>query len=302
MRVVVLLLSGCSLISCTGKIAEDDEEEALILPESTPTMADCRAWLAEDASATVDHLCPSDAYRETLGLLDGAVFPLGNSRYYTAWFPPGWDEEGVIFAVHGSAGCAEMMTDLFAATAQDRYAVVAVQFGEASSQTYDDEDTLYANLKTAYDEVAAHCPIADTPRAYFGYSRGAGRAFGVSLRDATDAGLFDAFIADSGTNSTSLLAGWDADTLSESRFWMWCGTRDPDPIDSTRTTCEVMEQDMAPWVEAHSGAVDALIQEDGGCHGMFFTDCDAACGNCRRRTAEDLGESLPLLFSYLDGL
>ena len=63
-----------------------------------------------------------------------------------------------------------------------------------------------------------------------------------------------------------------------------------------------MEEDMAPWIASRSGVVDALVEEDGGCHGMFFTDCDANCDSCRRRTRDNLGDSLPMLFDYIDGL
>lgn len=299
MRMVMLLLVGCG-----GESEDDDEEVGINVggPDALPSMEDCRDWLAQSQASTIAHQCLSDDYRSTLQILEGAVFPLSSDRYYTAWFPPGWDGSGVVVTVPGSQGCPEMMTDLFAGTAQDSYAIISVQLGIPAAEVYDDEDTLYANLQAAHAEVAEHCPIASSPVAYHGFSRGAGRAYGVSLRDAEGAQLFDTFVVDSGTNTTSLLSGWSADTLSESRFWMWCGARDPDPIDSSRMLCEVMEQDMAPWIEAHSGTVDALIEEEGACHGMFFFDCDSACDNCRRRTADNLGPSLPLLFDYLDSL
>ena len=63
-----------------------------------------------------------------------------------------------------------------------------------------------------------------------------------------------------------------------------------------------MSEDMVPWITDHSGTLDALVEEAAGCHGIFFGDCDADCGNCRRRNAENLGESLPMMFDYIDGL
>ena len=81
---------------------------------------------------------------------------------------------------------------------------------------------------------------------------------------------------------------------------MWCGENDISTVDPGRMTCEVMEEDMRPYVESHGGQVDALIREEGAGHGMFegcVTDPDP---DCTPRTADNLGPSLPLLFEYIE--
>ena len=293
------------MISCGSAIDdEDDGGEGIVIGGggADPTMADCMDWLAQSQSVDIPHQCSTDEYRGIVEALGGAIFPVGTDRYYVAWFPQDWDGASVIYAVHGSIGCAEMMADLFAEAASGRYAVLALQFVSQGSQDYDDEATLYDNLQAMHAEAAEHCPVERARRVYYGYSRGGGRGYGLAARDAEAAALLDAVVIDSGTSTLAALSGWGDESLRESRFWLWCGTRDPDPIDSSRTTCAVMEEDMEPWIASRSGTVDALVQEEGGCHGMFFTDCDANCDSCRRRGRDNLGPSLPLLFDYIDGL
>lgn len=69
------------------------------------------------------------------------------------------------------------------------------------------------------------------------------------------------------------------DALAGARFWMWCGENDISTVDPNRMTCDVMEDDMQPYVENHGGQVDALVKEEGegvstDCHSRL--DCPAA--------------------------
>lgn len=298
-RMILTLMVGCG----GGTVEDDDDGGGLLLGDSdAPTMTDCTGWLASSQADSILHACSTEEYRNNLLASGGAVFPVGDGRYYTAWFPPDWDGQTVIYAAHGSSGCADMMSDLFAQASQGAYAVLSLQYRTAGGEDYDSAEILYDNLTTLHDEVALRCPIEAATGVYYGYSRGGGRGYDIGGLDAAGAGLFEAVLIDSGTNSLSQLSGWGDEALADERFWLWCGSRDIAPTDSSRTTCEVMEEDMAPWITDRGGALDALVEESGGCHGIFFGDCDTNCGNCKRRTAADLGESLPMMFDYIDGL
>ncbi|MFT5682867.1 MAG: hypothetical protein ACI8RZ_003791 [Myxococcota bacterium] len=298
-RMILLTMVGCG----GGTTDDDDDGGGLILGDDSnaPSMEDCASWLADSQADSLPHECSTDEYRNHLLATGGAVFPVGDGRYYTAWFPLDWDGQTVIYAVHGSMGCADMMTDLFTAASLGSYAVLSVQFRTEGAEDYDDADTLYDNLTALHQEAATHCPIEVATGVYYGYSRGGARGYDIAAIDAVGAGLFDAVVIDSGTSNLSQLAGWDTESLSGERLWLWCGSRDIAPTDSSRTTCDVMSEDMAPWVTDHAGTLDALVEEEGGCHGIFFGDCDVDC-NCKRRNTDDLGESLPMLFDYIDGL
>ena len=295
----LVLMMGCG----SSTVEDDDDGGGIILSDpGAPTMADCTEWLAESQADSIPHACSTEEYRSTLIATGGAVYPVGDGRYYTAWFPPDWDGQTVIYAVHGSSGCADMMSDLFAQTSQGAYAVLSLQYRTAGDVDYDSAETLYDNLTDLHEAVAVRCPIDTATGVYYGYSRGGGRAYEIGGIDAAGADLFEAILIDSGTNALSQLTSWGDTALTDERFWLWCGSRDIAPTDSSRTTCDVMSEDMVPWITDHSGTLDALVEEAAGCHGIFFGDCDADCGNCRRRNAENLGDSLPMMFDYIDGL
>ena len=66
------------------------------------------------------------------------------------------------------------------------------------------------------------------------------------------------------------------------------------------TMCDVMQEDMRPYVEEHGGGVDALIQEEGAAHGMFSGCTAEDDADCTPRKAGSLGPSLPLVFEYIE--
>ncbi len=267
-------------------------------------MEECRRWLTSAQERDVPIACADWAFfRPELFKRGGGAFPLGNNRYYLVWVPENWAEiadRKVIVSLHGTGGCAEWMLNHWYQTTDRQWVLVAMQYYDPATGQYDDDAVIYDNLRAVLAELQAHCPLSGSEVFYHGFSRGSAQSFPVAVRDRAGDRLFAAFIADSGCAGPNYptLRDAPADALRGAHFWLWCGENDVSTVDPARTTCRVMEEDMRPYVEEHGGVVDALIQEEGGGHGMF-NDCSAGEHRCVSRTAENLGPSLPLLFEYI---
>jgi predicted esterase len=271
-------------------------------------MEQCRQWLASSQELTVPIACADwSFFREELFKRGGGAFPVGEGRYYLVWVPDDWEtvaNRRVILSLHGTGGCAEWMLNHWYQTssATHSWVLVALQYYDPETRRYDDDAVIYRNLVAALDELQAHCPLAGSDIFYHGFSRGSAQSFPVAVRDRAGRRLFAAFIADSGCASLEYptLQNVPADGLAGARFWMWCGENDVSTVDPTRMTCDVMEEDMRPYVEGHGGQVDALVREEGAGHGMFSGCVEEGDAQCTPRTADDLGPSLPLLFEYIE--
>ncbi|MFQ6102429.1 MAG: MBL fold metallo-hydrolase [Anaerolineae bacterium] len=325
----LLMLLPMVLLGCRGRTAGRDgggataapqtqapaaEPTATATPAATPptlaepTMEECRQWLASSEELTVPIACPTwSFFRDELFERGGGVFPVGDGRYYLALFPDDWEtvtDRKVIVSLHGTGGCAEWMLNHWYQTSSPAHswALVALQFYDPQVQEYDDDEVIYQNLEAGLNDLQAHCPIAGSDVFYHGFSRGAAQSFPVAIRDQAGDRLFAAFIADSGCSGLDYptLRDAPADALAGARFWMWCGQNDVSTVDPGRMTCDVMEEDMRPYLESHGGQVDALIREEGAGHGMFSGCVDENDSHCTPRTAENLGPSLPLLFEYIE--
>jgi len=292
-----------------GAVGRDSGSTAATqAPAAEPTMEECHQWLASSEELTVPIACPDwSFFRDELFERGGGVFPVGDNRYYLALFPDDWEtvtDRKVIVSLHGTGGCAEWMLNHWYQTSWPAHSwvLVALQYYDPRTNEYDDDEIIYQNLGAVLDELQAHCPIAGSDVFYHGFSRGSAQSFPVAIRDRAGRQAFAAFIADSGCAGLDhpTLRNAPADALDGARFWMWCGENDISTVDPGRMTCEVMEEDMRPYVESHGGQVDALIREEGAGHGMFegcVTDPDP---DCTPRTADNLGPSLPLLFEYIE--
>jgi len=273
-----------------------------------PTMEECRQWLASSRELTVPIACADwSFFRDELLARGGGAFPVGEGRYYLVWFPPDWEsvaDRKVILSLHGTGGCAEWMLNHWYQTssAAHSWVLVALQYYDPETRQYDDDEVIYRNLLAALDELQAHCPLSGSDFFYHGFSRGSAQSFPLAVRDRAGRQLFTAFIADSGCSSLEYptLRDAPADALAGARFWMWCGENDVSTVDPNRMTCDVMEEDMRPYVEGHGGQVDALIREEGAGHGMFSGCEEEGDPDCTPRTADNLGPSLPLLFEYIE--
>jgi hypothetical protein len=276
--------------------------------QEEPTLQECRQWLASSQELAVPIACPTwSFFRDELFEHEGGVFPIGDDRYYLVLFPDDWEtvtDRKVIVSLHGTGGCAEWMLNRWYQTSwpAHSWAVVALQYYDPTSDQYDGDEVIYRNLRAILDDLHAHCPVGGSDVFYHGFSRGSAQSFPVAIRDRAGRQAFAAFIADSGCAGLDYPTLQDApqDALAGARFWMWCGQNDVSTVDADRMTCEAMEEDMRPYVEAHGGRVDALIQEAGVAHGMFSGCPQEGSKDCSTRTAENLGPSLPLLFDYIE--
>ena len=61
-------------------------------PKEESTIAECRQWLASSQDLNTPIACADwDFFCEKFFEFDGGAFPIGDGRYYLAWFPKNWD-------------------------------------------------------------------------------------------------------------------------------------------------------------------------------------------------------------------
>ena len=277
--------------------------------DSEPTMATCRAWIRENHSLNYEnHGCQEYAYiLNAVADQGGGVIPVGDNRFYMVWFPEGWEQSPdrkVVFTIHGNGGCAEVNYRWWHDVAEEHdFAVVALQYAEEdvadidprNDFLFDEAQVVYANLATAYEQLQANCPIADTPVALHGFSRGSALNYQLALmnRGANGRQAFSSFVCDSGgpgpIGSASIVPGYlegaPPDAYAGAHFWLYCGEQD-----YNGQRCEDMDW-MRGLILDYSGTVDAFYRDPTGGHGIFIT------GSAETPTAAQQA-----LFDYLDAL
>jgi hypothetical protein len=231
----------------------------------------------------------------------GGVIPLGDNRFFIAWFPPSWEnhpDRRLVVTLHGNGGCAERMFTFWHRTASlHDYGFIALQYAEESSRgryRFDDSRAIYRLLRRALGILRRHVPLEGVPLILHGFSRGSARVFELAAMDRAPGGMhaFSAFIADSGTvfpeyrgRLSPYLERIGPDAYAGARFWLYCGGRD-----HGGRTCRGLAR-MARFVRAHSGTVDTLYRYPPGGHGIFLT------GGLHRQSPP-----LEALFSYINSL
>ncbi len=298
---VALTWGGCSDESApkTGTPGTSGGDSATV---PAPTFAECQQWMAEvphDGGAT---RCESANARDVEQVIsDGArVITLSSGRTALAWLPEDWetrDAQSLLVLVHGSAGCAEGTFGDFRRLIESDHALLSLQYQNADG-SYARGDAVHDDLTEAMQALRSACPVANAKAAVYGLSRGAARTVQLAGQDRAGPQRFTAFVVDSGTLPTS---DYNGRSLEGARFWMWCGEHDPDPQRPDQSTCGVMAADMVPTIEGLGGTVDAFIQGEDSCHGVFKWDCDATCSTCAGSAhPTDLGPHLTALREYLN--
>ena len=306
----MLVSAMISVTGCASPALDDDDDDdggGLFVPgDSAPTMDDCAAWLADQHDPSQPAVCSEQDgepdWRAEIVAAGAVVYPVSADRYATVWLPEAWAfGDPLLYIVHNTDGCGEQLSSLWdRARGENALGFVSISYRAPGSEQFDPEGIVYDNLTTVHDALELHCPISASPKAYYGFSRGAARAYGISFLDrAAEAPFLDTFIIDSGTAPVSA-GGAAPDALEGARFWMWCGERDPDPVNAGETICDTMRGSLAPLLSSFGGSVDALVANEDGCHGMLF-DCGQTCADCRPHDGPTQGD-LPELFRYLSTL
>jgi len=251
-----------------------------------------------------NHHCDKyDDVVQTIVDAGGGVIPVGNNRFYMAWFPEHWgqdDQATLIITLHGSGGCAEsQMENWYEMTASRSYAIVALQYAEGEkpfNDQWDDAPVVYQNLSSTIEQLRQHCPLNDANVFVHGFSRGSARTFELAVLDQARAGMgaVDAFIADSGAWTLGKqgppvvrAAEDDPEAYLGARYWMYCGEQDNV---NGFPMCDAMTV-AHQYVLERGGTVDEFYRDPNGGHGMFH-----------ERDLEHPGPVLPKLFEYIDSL
>jgi len=298
----LVLWLGCS----GGDVPDKDDESTGLFPETGETDLDmdgCRAWLSDQHDPSPPMGCTSGEldWRAEMLSVGATVFPVGDSRYAVIWLPESWAQgDPLLYVVHNSDGCGEQLLSFWDSVRGDRsLGFVAISYRSQGAADYDTEPVIYDNLTGVHTELSAHCPVAASAKVYYGFSRGAGRGYGISFLDrSAEVPYLDGYILDSGTTRPNP-NDTERGVLDGASYWLWCGGRDPDPINSSALLCDTMAGSLVPFLEEYGGSVQ-LTEDPDGCHGMFF-DCGDTCGDCRLRRDGADGD-FPSVFDFISDL
>ncbi len=280
------LLAVASLVvvsSCGSSEKSEDSSEVAEAPATSgePTWSECTTWLSAEPYTATDTVCQNSIERELEQLESDSprAIPLASGRTAIVWLPEDWSDRAnpsVLTVLHGTVGCAEAMFSDARWAFGDTHAVLALPHKLADG-TFVDADAIYADYLDAIGQLEAACPTAGATQLLYGLSRGGLRAVLVAGYDRASEQRFSGTVSDSGTSPNG---GLNPPTFDGARYLLWCGEYDPDPVQPERTTCEVMQSDMAPRLERGNAIVDDVIVGAGACHGMFTWDCESDCSAC----------------------
>lgn len=288
-----LVLTLITLVTLTYLVSQPtpdviaDSATATPRPIPTPSMDECRAWIAETHTTDYEnHDCEDYAdVMDMVGRIGGGAIPVGDDRFYLIWFPEGWErlpDRRLIVTMHGKGGCAESVFRLWLDVSRGRgYAIASLQCAETYGDhtTFDNARVMYSNLVTMLGQLENHCPMQGVPVILHGFSRGSAMNYQLALidRGAEGLGLFSSFIADSGgpgpTGSANIVPDYirnaPPDAYEGARFWLYCGMRDNDG-----QRCEDIEWMMGLLIE-HGATIDRFYVDPRGGHGILLTVHDA---------------------------
>lgn len=287
------LLCSVVLLACGGDSKSGGTDSASTAatdsqaPDTPIDFADCADWLSAAPFSGTAALCETNtepALRQ-LELDAPRGVALSSGREALVWFPDDWAQQAdpsVLVVLHGSVGCQEGIFADARWAFGDAHALVSLSY-KTGPGSFLDAATIQLDLDEALDSLAGACPTADVPHLMYGVSRGGFRALEVAGLDRAGSARLSAVVSDSGTTPSRALSGL---SYAGSRMLLWCGEHDPDPVQSGRTTCEVMENELGPTLASSGAAVDLSVGAE-ACHGMFGWDCSADCASCDGRTGPE---------------
>jgi len=284
-----IVLSSILALSCaSGADSTTGPKEALDSAAGPGVDPACDAWLEASPHAPSETLCDNPVDRALDQIQQDGVraVPLPSGRTSLIWIPDDWftrSERSALVLIHGSVGCPEGIYGNARLVFGDEHALISLSFAQPDG-TYLESESLQADLDATVAELEGACPMTDTTWMLYGLSRGGLRATQLGARDRMGPRRMSGVVVDSGTAPNRQLQGL---SFAGARFLFWCGANDPDPVQEGRYTCEVMTDDVVPFL-MDSGALidDVLIGED-ACHGMYEWDCSADCERCAGQAGID---------------
>lgn len=289
-KIIVLMALGIAASAACGGSSSPVAPAAPSTPATpatpaAPTLAACATWAGTQRATGVPAAVGSvSGQREAFYTAGGGVRKI-NSRYYAAWFPSNWASSSprrVFVDLHGTGGApeTEWSVDWKDIMSAKGYAWIGLKYLDDGTGSYDDEATIYTNLKALVDDLKASCDFGSPAMMLQGYSRGSAETFPVAYLDAKDRRLFKIFADNSGA---WMLGGALTPTMqgvvdrnelgaySGEKFWMYCGGLD---MEHGYPMCDEMTNAKAV-IEKYGGTVAALFQDPAGGHGGLAKNATA---------------------------
>lgn len=209
-----------------------------------------------------------DGVRYEYAVAQGArTLPSPDGRtFYVLWLPK--NAKTVIVTLHGSFSYAYDEFYLWHPHAQSRgYGILAVQWWLGTGP--DD----YLTPKQVYALVSPILKRHDFGKGrviLHGFSRGSANTYAITFLDRSSGNrFFGMTIANSGSWEDDFppnraIAKRGAEALAGTRWFLWCGQLDPQPM----TGCPAMRRTKEK-IRRHGGSVLQLVEDPAGDHGGF---------------------------------
>jgi hypothetical protein len=244
----------------------------------------CAAWANLQRGAGVPPATPMVSGQRTALFNAGGGIKAVGSKYYAAYFPSGFaasSRRRVIVTLHGTGGSPEAEWNDWNGQVQARnWGYLGLKYLDDATGVFDDENTIYANLKAMLDDVRASCDLANASLFLVGFSRGSAESFPVGYLDLVDRRLLKAVGNNSGAwnlggppppTLQAIQSRGDRTAMSALRYWMYCGELD---FVQGFPMCDGMSQ-ARDFVQTYGATVASLYRDPAGMHGGLVRNSDA---------------------------
>lgn len=280
-------------VNAGGQSAASNEV-TLTIGTAAPSTS-CASWANLQRGSGVPP-APSNvaSQRSALYGAGGGIKAVG-SKYYAAYFPSGFATSArrrVMVALHGTGGSPEAEWNDWQAQVQARnWGYLGLKYLDDATGAYDDELTIYANIKTMIDDVRASCDLANTALFLVGFSRGSAESIPVAYLDLVDRRLVTAVGNNSGAWAPGgapppplpeVAARGNRTAMSGLKYWMYCGELD---FVQGWSMCDGMVG-ARDFLQTYGATVAALYRDPSGTHGGLTRNSSA----------------MSQMFSYFEGL
>ena len=185
-------------------------------------------------------------------------------------------------SLHGTGGSPEAQwgIDWYGPLRDRNWGYLGLKYLDDSSGAFDDEATIYTNIKAMIDDVRASCPFEGTTFFLVGFSRGSAESIPVSYLDLVDRRLFKAVGNNSGAwvptqppppTLAAVAARGDRTAMSGLRYWMYCGEQD---FVQGWAMCDGMSL-ARDWLQTYGATVATLFRDPTGGHGGLTKNSQA---------------------------